>query len=105
MNAALPTGSAGRALALGLLGVVLRLGWLLIAAPLITLYSDRAEELADRQLQARRMESLAASLPALQRAAETQSLDTAAPSLLEGATDAIAGAAMQGLVRDMASRV
>jgi general secretion pathway protein M len=106
MNATLPTGPSGRLLALGLLGAVLLAGWVGIAAPLAAWHAERAEAIDGRRMIAQRMEALAAVLPALQEAAAARSADSgAASSLLEGGTDAVAGAALQGLLRDMATRV
>lgn len=105
MNATLPTGRAGTALALGLLGGMLLLLGLGVVAPAITWHAERAEHLAERQGLAARMEAVAATLPALRLAAATPAIGHAAPSLLEGTTDAITGAALQGLVREMAGSV
>lgn len=105
MNATLPTGRAGTALALGLLGGVLLLLGFGVVAPVIAWHAGRAEHLADRRMLAARMEVVAARLPALRLVAATPVTGHAAPALLEGTTDAIAGAALQGLVREMAGRV
>jgi general secretion pathway protein M len=101
MTAGLPTGRPGTALALGLLGGVLLTAWFGIGAPLLVWHADRAAELTERRALARRLEALAEAAPAPPRA---PGLDTAAALLLEGGTDAVAGAALQGLVRDMATR-
>jgi general secretion pathway protein M len=101
MIAALPTGRPGTALALGLLGGVVLAAWFGIGAPLLAWHGDRAAEIAERQSLARRLEALAEAAPALPRAPGP---DSAATLLLEGGTDALAGAALQGLVRDMATR-
>jgi hypothetical protein len=105
MSPTLPTGRTGSALALGLLGGVLALGWFAGAAPLLDLHAEQAAALTQRRLLSQRLEGLTATLPALQRAAAAPVLDGAAGTLLEGGTDAIAGAALQALVRDMAGRV
>src|SRR4051812_27657448 len=105
MSPTLPTGRAGSALALGLLGGALALGWFAGMAPLLGLHAEQAASLAQRRLLSQRMEGFTATLPALQRAAAAPALDGAAGTLLEGGTDAIAGAALQALVRDMAGRI
>ena len=101
MTASLPTGRAGTALALGLLGGVLLAAWFAIGAPLLAWHADRAAELAERRGLVRRLEVLAEPGPMPPRA---PGLDDTAALLLEGGTDAVAGAALQGLVRDMATR-
>lgn len=105
MNTTLPTGRPGQALALGLLGGALLLAWFAVAAPLLAWHVGRAEQLADRLLLARRLEAAAMTLPSLQAAASTAAIGNTAPALLEGATDATTGAALQGLVQDMAARM
>ncbi len=100
---ALPEGRRGQALAVGLLVLLLGLAWVAAAAPLIAWHAERAEALAGRRVLARRMAQLAATLPELQRQAATvQAVGTAQAALLEGATDAVAGASLQQLVQDMA---
>ncbi len=108
MNAALPTGQAGKLLALGLTLAMLAIVWLAAAAPLIDWRRDRAERLEEQMLLQRRMDSLARSVPELQlTAAQTQKGQGATPaggSLLQGDTDAVAAASLQQLVQDMAAR-
>jgi hypothetical protein len=104
MTASLPTGRSGTALAVGLLGGMLLSAWFAIGAPLLAWHADGAAELAERRGLARRLEALADPLPAPQRAARAPGSDNAASLLLEGGTDAVSGAALQGLVRDMATR-
>lgn len=105
MTDALPTGIAGRALAFGLLGLVLALAWFAVAAPVLDWHAARAEALAHKQALLPRLEALAASLPEWRRAqAEAASRAGARPSLLEGGTDAVAAAALQGKVQAMASQ-
>ncbi len=100
----LPDGRRGRLLAAGLLVAALGVGWVAVAAPLLDWYDARAERLADRQALLLRMTRLAAELPALRRAAGSAGRDGPAPdAVLAGNSDAIAGAALQGMVQDMAS--
>lgn len=103
VSASLPTGPRGKALAVGLVGVALGLVWLAVAAPLLAWHADRAELLAQRQALATRMEAVAATLPQLRADAEGAAASPAAQALLQGATDAVAGAALQGQVETMAS--
>jgi general secretion pathway protein M len=103
MALALPEGSRGRALALGLTAIALAALWLAIAQPLLEVYDDRADAVQRRAALAARMADVAASLPELQReTAAAQSSDvTPASATLEGASDALAGAALQSLVETM----
>lgn len=104
MALALPEGPRGRALALGITAVLLAAAWLAVGQPLLDMYSDAAEELRRREALAQRMADLAASLPEWQRAAETQTADvTPANATLDGASDLLAAASLQGLVETMAN--
>ena len=105
MIATLPTGRAGSVLAVGLLGSALLISWFAGAAPLLRWHEEQATALAQRRLLSRRMEAFVMALPALQRAASAPVLEGVDTTLLEGGTDAIAGAALQALVRDMAGRI
>jgi general secretion pathway protein M len=105
MNLILPTGRPGRALAAGLLGGLVLAGWFGVVAPFRVWHASRTEALAQRRLLSERMAAFAAALPALQRAVTTPLPGTTAPTLLQGGTDAIAGAALQDLVQGMAGRV
>jgi general secretion pathway protein M len=105
MEIALPEGRQGRILALVLAGVTLAVLWLGVAAPLIGWHAQLAEDLGRKQALLRRMTELAASLPELQRAEAAAAARGPTPAaVLEGATDAVAGATLQGLVQDMAAR-
>ena len=104
MMPAVANGRAGPPLAVGLLCGVLLMVWLAVIAPLLAWYDDRAIELADRRLLAQRLEALAKTLPAMREAASMGDMSTNMSALLEGSTDAVAGAALQGLVQDMAVR-
>ncbi len=106
MSAALPEGPRGKALALALAAAVAGAAWVGVAAPLIDLYGDRAERLDTRRTLARRMDGVAASLPELRReATASAATGPAANALLDGASDAIAGARLQEIVQTMAGRV
>ena len=90
----LPEGARGRVLAVLLLVVVLASLWAGIAVPLTERYADRRETVARQTILARRMAEIAATLPELRAQATTT--EAAAPvTVLDGATDAVAGAALQ----------
>lgn len=99
----LPVGRPGRLLAAALLLLVVVLGWELVGSPLRDWFDNRADALAGRQALAVRMQALAARLPALRRAAEAGAGRSGPGVLIEGSSDAIAGAALQGQVQQMAS--
>ncbi|MBO1325129.1 type II secretion system protein M [Acetobacter sp. TBRC 12305] len=97
----LPEGRAGRALALLLLGCVLGLAWLSVLGPVWSRYAERAQGLALQRATLARMQRLVATLPALRHAAAV-----AAPGpspLIEGATDAVAGANLQDRLQQVAT--
>ena len=85
---------------------MLALVWLGAAVPLMNLYDERADLLERCVVMARRMAQVAAGLSALQ-AQQSQDAVSAKPAasvppvraLLTGGSDAIAGAALQGLLQ------
>jgi len=90
----LPEGGRGRLLAVGLLVTVLASAWAGIVAPLTDWYAARAEQVDRQATIARRMAQIGAELPALR--ARAAGADAAVPvPVLEGATDSVAGAALQ----------
>lgn len=100
----LPDGYAGKALALGLLAVMLGLGGLLIVRPMVTVYGEMAEELALLESQGARLARIEAALPAMraQLAVLKQRQDEFHESLLlAGASDAVAAAALQTTVKKL----
>ena len=99
----LPTGRAGQALALGFTALALAAAWLGGAAPALDWYADRGEHLAEQRALAARMEQVGADAPALQRQLAQIGNAPPARTVLEGATDAIAGATLQEAVQDMAA--
>lgn len=105
MTPALPTGRAGQWLALGLAALVLALVWAVVALPLIQWHAARAEALTERQALAARMAGLAAELPLLNRTA-TQAAAAGPPAgaMLDQPSDAVAGAALQQRVQDIATK-
>lgn len=105
MTESLPTGRRGQVLAWALLLVVLAAAWVAVAAPLLDWHAERDEALGQRATLARRMAQVAAGLPDLQRqAAAAAAAGPVAATLLDGSTDAVAGATLQQLIQDMAGR-
>lgn len=102
MEGALPEGPRGRALALALTATVLMAVWLGCAQPLLQWHAARAELLAQRRALMLRMTQLAATLPKLQH--QIAGERPQATALLEGPSDAIAGAALQGVVQSLAKQ-
>lgn len=105
MAAAWPTGRRGQLLALGLTVICIAMLWLGAVSPLISWYGERMDVLQERATVARHMESVAGMLPALQHRMRADSAKPTSPdTLLKSASDPVAGAALQGLVQDLASR-
>lgn len=105
MTLDLPTGPRGRLLAVGLTAVTVLVIVFGILAPMRAWYVQRAEALAQRAMLARRMTTLSARLPELQRAASGPRPGAAAPdALIPGGSDAVAAAALQERVQAMATR-
>lgn len=102
----LPTGWVGRLLALGMTVAVLGALWVGAAVPLLDWYAERAVQLENRHAIARRMAALVEMLPELRQQAQTASASDKAGTeeMLEGASDAIAGAALQERLQEMAAR-
>jgi general secretion pathway protein M len=104
--AALPTGPRGRALAVALLVFALLIVWVAVISPLLGFYSERADDLSSQRLKAAHMALLADQLPALKQRAESTGHTGPAPSLVvEGSSDAVAAATLQGKVQAMAADV
>jgi general secretion pathway protein M len=101
MDTALPDGTRGRFLALALTVTLAAALWLGVAQPLISWHAARGEALAQRRALLQRMTALVATLPELQREASQHQAPAAA--LLEGSSDAIAGATLQTAVQRMAT--
>ena len=105
MAANLPTGWQGRLLAALLLLLVLAAAYVAVAAPLRGFYAERELRIANRRALLERLDSVAAELPGLharvvtlRRTGDKQRLT------LDGASDAIASAALQGHVEQYAAR-
>ncbi|WP_419730941.1 type II secretion system protein GspM [Lichenicola sp.] len=99
----LPQGRAGQASALGIAAIVLLLLWEAVGSPLIGLYQDRDEAIKGQRQMAARMDMLAAELPALRQAAAGSAARSGPVALIEGSSDAVAAAALQEKVQQMAS--
>lgn len=102
MRNALPTGRPGRLLAAGITLIAIVLVWFAAAAPLLRLFAENAETLAQRRMLYSRMANLADRLPALQ--AQAAPAIVAPVQVIDGGTDAVAGAALQQNVQEMAVR-
>ncbi len=98
----MPDGRRGQLLAVVLAILVLAPIWIGIGEPLMDWYADRAASLSQQRTLARHMEALATTLPLLQEQATHADAGPAADALIEGSSDAVAGAALQQLVQDMA---
>jgi general secretion pathway protein M len=102
LTARLPEGRPGRLLAVALLGIGLLLLWLGIAAPLLAAHAEGATRL-DRKAQIlHRSAALVASLPALRASVAALPADgTQGEAWLAGASDAVAGAALQTMLQQI----
>jgi general secretion pathway protein M len=101
MKNALPEGPRGRILAVMLTLTVLAALWFGCVQPLIDWHATRAETLAQQRIRLRHMSELVATLPELRRQVTGDRAPTVA--LLEGDSDAVAGATLQGDVQSMAT--
>ena len=92
-------------LAAALLLLLLGMVWLMAASPLLAWHTDRADALAGRVALARRMAQVAQTLPDLQRqAAAAAAAGPTRSAVIEGGSDAVAGAAQQQALQEMAAR-
>ena len=100
----LPEGRRGKLLAVALLLTVAAALWAGAVVPLTEWFASRADRLEQQGRLARRMEQIAADLPELRRRANT--VEAAAPvAVLEGASDSVAGAALQQRLQEIGSSV
>ena len=100
----MPTGWQGRLLALGLLFIMLGGVYFVVVSPLLDLYAERAGVLENRRMLLPRLRAAADELPVL--SARVEQLRAAAGTrkiTLEGATDALAAAALQSRIEEFAS--
>jgi general secretion pathway protein M len=106
LSTSLPTGHRGRFLALLLLLVALGAVYLVLAAPLIELYTGRAAMVEDKRMLVPRLQAAAAELPELRgRVAELRATAGARKVTLEGSSDAIASANLQNHIAEFATSV
>jgi hypothetical protein len=105
MGGALPSGPRGRALALALTALALALLWFGLIAPLGAWYAERAERLRQDQTLLSHMTMLERTITVLKQQADAVAARRAAgrqEKLLDGATDGVAAATLQGLVESLA---
>jgi general secretion pathway protein M len=102
MAVTLPVGRQGHVLAVGLLVFAVVVVWLGVIAPVLSFYGDRAEELASLRARVARGSALIEALPALTREA-ARAAKAPTQAVLQGASDAIAGATLQEQVQGMAA--
>lgn len=96
---------AGRIAALALLGALLAVLWLAVAAPAIDSYREDRDTVAFAAEQLQRLRQLAAATPVLRAELERIARDPAGRTrLLGGASDALAGAELQNRVSRDATR-
>ena len=104
MSGSLPDGRRGQLLALTLALAVAAAIWVGVVAPLLAWHSAQANYVVQRSVLAHRMMQLVEELPALQAQATARNLTGPAPSaMLSGNSDAVAGAALQQLVQQLAT--
>jgi Tfp pilus assembly protein PilO len=104
LSTSLPTGHQGRLLALLLLLLVLGAVYLVVAAPLIELYTSRAAVVENKRMLVPRLKAAADELPQLQ--AQVASLRATARTrkvTLDGTSDAIAAANLQSRIAELAT--
>ena len=100
--ASLPTGRNGRLLAAALAALSLLVVWVGVLGPILDWYGARATQLAELRLRAAREAALIETLPAL-KATAAAAAHTPTRATIAGSTDAIAGAALQEQVQQLAT--
>jgi general secretion pathway protein M len=104
LNPTLPIGQKGRVLALALLLIALAAGYLAVVAPLLHLYAERNARAASERSLLVKLNAAAAELPALRvRVAKLHIAVESHNLTLEGASDAIASATLQGQIEQYAA--
>lgn len=101
MRTVLPEGRRGRALAVALLLGLSGLAWIGVATPLLQLHADRAEAIAQRRVLVAQMQAVVRGVSAIPE--EPPPTEAVQPLLLRDTSDAVAAAALQEMVRDMAA--
>jgi general secretion pathway protein M len=100
----LPSGRGGQGLAVGVTLLAVLLTWLGVIAPVMEWHTDRDETLRRQRALAHRMAALVETLPALRKvAADTAGNGPKPGTLLAGATDAVAAAALQQKLDELAA--
>ena len=103
MTLSLPDDRRGQCLAVGITLLIVVAFWAAVIHPLTGWYSERNDWLAERRAFAQRMAALVATLPDLQRQASAVHAAGPAPQLLlDGPSDAVAGARLQETVQQLA---
>lgn len=98
----LPEGLRGRLLAVALLVTVAAALWAGAYVPLTEWYTSRADDVAQQARLVRRMQQIVADLPELRR--RVSAAPVAAPvAVLDGASDSVAGAALQQTLQKVGS--
>ena len=102
----MPTGRRGRFWALIVALLALSAAYLLVVAPLGELYAERQAALENRRILLPRLMSAADELPGLRaRASELRAAAGTHEITLEGASDAIASADLQGRIEELGASV
>ncbi len=102
----LPEGRPGKFLAVGMLALFLALAYLAGIHPLQQLYAQRADEIAEKRDRLERLERVAAELPGLRSMlAQLRNSAKRTDLLLEGPSDAVASANLQGKLKELISQV
>lgn len=99
---ALADGLRGRILALSLLALLPAMFALVCVPPVLGLYEARQDRVEERVQLAQRYRALAGALPALRKAEKTWRDRSGGDLLLAGSSDALAAAALQSALKDMA---
>ncbi len=100
----LPTGARGRLLALGLTLCAASLLWFAVVSPLLGWHGEQAERLAQQRTLLARTTEVAAGVPALRRALAALATEQPARNqMLPGSTDALAGAALEERLQELAA--
>ena len=103
MTSALPNGLRGQVMALSLALIALAGAYVLLIAPLVELHTERTVLMETRESLLVKLHATAAELPALRaRVAEIRAAGDSRRMTLDGATDAIASASLQGRVEELA---
>lgn len=106
MSTKLPIGGQGQLLALALVIALVATLWVGVARPLVAWHAERAEQIAQLRIIARRLANIADELPELRRQTAAHSAEVHPPALtpLGGETDDIAAASLQDLIQRMAQK-